>query len=459
MRIQNSNRRTGLIIGIIIGVIFIIYLGFAIYFTKHFQFGSVINGVNYAGKTVDQVEKHIADNIDEYTLTLEGRDKAKETITSMDIDLRYVPDGTIAELKKAQNPLTWIFNISNSKEHEMTVTKDYNEESLRSYFNDLGFFDEKKVVAPVNASLLYNGSNYTIEKEIEGNQVKKSALYKLVLKSIEGGDRSLSLEENNCYVEPTLRSTNESLLKALDTVNLYVKTSITYDFSDRTETLNGDIIHNWLSLDEDNNVIIDDDSVIAYIKTLEAEYNSLGKSRLFTTRVGRTITVPSGNYGFMIRRADEKEEILSNIKEGKVIKREPIYAQRGYVRDVNDIGDTYVEISIKNQFMWFFKDGKILVKTKIVTGNESQKYDTPIGVYGITYKERNATLNGENYSSPVNYWLPFNGNIGIHDAGWRDKFGGEIYKTGGSHGCVNTPPANAQIIYENIEKGTPVIVY
>ena len=75
------------------------------------------------------------------------------------------------------------------------------------------------------------------------------------------------------------------------------------------------------------------------------------------------------------------------------------------------------------------------------------------------YKERNATLVGEGYSSPVKYWMPFYANVGIHDASWRTTFGGSEYLNNGSHGCVNTPEANAEKIYNNIEKGVPVVVY
>lgn len=55
--------------------------------------------------------------------------------------------------------------------------------------------------------------------------------------------------------------------------------------------------------------------------------------------------------------------------------------------------------------------------------------------------------------------MPFNGGIGIHDAIWRSQFGGNIYKTNGSHGCVNAPPYLAQKIFENIEPGTPIVCY
>ncbi len=100
-----------------------------------------------------------------------------------------------------------------------------------------------------------------------------------------------------------------------------------------------------------------------------------------------------------------------------------------------------------------------MLETDCVTGNSARGFDTPAGVYGITYKQRDATLNGENYSTPVSYWMPFNKNIGLHDAGWRSSFGGELYKTSGSHGCVNLPPEAAKRIYEVIQTGTPVICY
>ena len=86
-------------------------------------------------------------------------------------------------------------------------------------------------------------------------------------------------------------------------------------------------------------------------------------------------------------------------------------------------------------------------------------YTSPAGTYGITYKQRNATLRGENYETPVSYWMPFNGGIGFHDAYWRSRFGGTLYRTGGSHGCVNLPPSSAKKIYSLVEQGTPVICY
>ena len=84
---------------------------------------------------------------------------------------------------------------------------------------------------------------------------------------------------------------------------------------------------------------------------------------------------------------------------------------------------------------------------------------TPDGVCGITYKTTNAVLRGRDYETPVNYWMPFNGNVGMHDATWRSEFGGDIYLTNGSHGCINLPLDMAAAIYEYMSTGFPVICY
>ena len=77
-------------------------------------------------------------------------------------------------------------------------------------------------------------------------------------------------------------------------------------------------------------------------------------------------------------------------------------------------------------------------------------------IYG---KQRRRILRGPGYASFVNYWMPVNGNIGLHDATWRKEFGGEIYKTSGSHGCINLPYEKAEKIFEKAEVGLPVIMY
>ena len=111
------------------------------------------------------------------------------------------------------------------------------------------------------------------------------------------------------------------------------------------------------------------------------------------------------------------------------------------------------------QHLWFYKNGSLVIDGDVVTGNVNNNRSTPTGIYKLKYKQRDATLKGDNYATQVSFWMPFNGGIGIHDANWRYAFGGNIYMTNGSHGCVNAPYNLANTIFNNIEENTPVVCY
>ena len=147
------------------------------------------------------------------------------------------------------------------------------------------------------------------------------------------------------------------------------------------------------------------------------------------------------------------------IKEGQIITRPPAYLQTVLSYGNNDIGSTYVEIDLTKQHLWFYKNSSLIAEGDVVTGNVSSNHTTPKGIYRLKYKTRNTILRGIDYAAPVDYWMPFNGGIGIHDASWRGEFGGNIYMTDGSHGCINSPYNLAKTIYDNIEVDTPIICY
>ena len=204
---------------------------------------------------------------------------------------------------------------------------------------------------------------------------------------------------------------------------------------------------------------MDESQITAYIRSLAKKYNTAYGSRKMKTSYGKSVTISGGPYGWRMNEAKEAAAVLEIIKNGEQQTREPEYLQKAASHGEYDYGDTYVEINLTAQHLFFYKDGKLLVEADFVSGNSAKGWATPAGTYPLTYKERNATLNGENYSTPVSYWMPFNGNIGLHDADWRSSFGGTIYKTNGSHGCINLPPSAAKKIYENISAGDPVLCY
>lgn len=131
----------------------------------------------------------------------------------------------------------------------------------------------------------------------------------------------------------------------------------------------------------------------------------------------------------------------------------------GYIPKEKTAGlyNTFIVVDISSQKLTLYRNNEILVETDIVTG-QRYEHDTPTGMYSIKKKETDTFLTGEDYYTHVDYWMPFNGGIGLHDADWRSKFGGTIYERNGSHGCINIPPKYADDVYENVDKGTKVLV-
>ena len=173
------------------------------------------------------------------------------------------------------------------------------------------------------------------------------------------------------------------------------------------------------------------------------------------------ITVPGGDFGWWMDRATTAGELCERLKNLEGGDFEPVYfgTGLGYKTGGNDIGTSYVEVDLDAQHLYVYKDSDLVEESDFVSGSLMKGNGTPVGTYGITYKERDATLVGENYSSSVSYWMPFNGNVGMHDASWRNEFGGHIYYMSGSHGCINLPKSKAEKIYSIVEKGEPVVVF
>ncbi|MGH4139076.1 peptidoglycan binding domain-containing protein [Clostridium sp.] len=440
-------------------IFIVLYLGISIYFSTHFYFGSVINGINASGKTVDQLDKAVASKCEIYTLELEERGGVKEQIKASDIGLKYNAKDKMQALKDSQKSFKWISALFNPKASEINGMATYDEKLLKEQFDNLSCFDSKKVIQPKEVSFKYSDAGYMIVNEVKGNKVNSKPLYENVVNAILSGETTINLETKNYYINPRYTSSSKGVINTKALLNKYIASKITYTFNGGEEVLDAALIHKWLSVDKNLAIIFDENEIKNYLSNLDNNYDTYGKQREFITSLGTMLKVSGGNYGWLVERSGEVADLIGTIKGGQTIAKEPRYIQTALSHDINDIGNTYVEINMTKQHLWFYKNGSLITQGDVVTGNVSSNFATPTGVYKLLYKEKNATLKGEGYSVPVNVFMPFNGGIGIHDASWRTVFGGDIYLTNGSHGCINSPPKLAQTIFDNIEADTPVICY
>ncbi|MDP4147079.1 MAG: L,D-transpeptidase/peptidoglycan binding protein [Bacillota bacterium] len=455
------NRRSKVAAGITISLctLLAVYLGTSIYFVKHLYFGSKINGTDVSGKTVEEIKSQMTSELQAYTLNIKEADGKIEQIKAGDIDLKYKSDDQFKTFKAEQKPLKWASSLFDEKTSKMTAELTYDKEKLKQQVDKLACLNSSNVIEPKNPSFQYGDKIFEIAPETKGNKINKDVLVERVADAISKKESTLDLDSANCYANSKYTSKSQKVIEAKNTLNKYVSSKITYTFGSSKETLDGSTINKWLSVDDNFYVILDQGKVKAYIQSLANTYNTAGKTRSFHTSSGSTINVSGGDYGWQIDVDKETKALSEAIKDGQTVTKEPAYSQTTASRDTNDIGNTYVEVDMSRQHLWFYKNGSLVVEGDVVTGNVSENHATPSGVYRLKYKEKNAVLKGQDYAAPVSFWMPFNGGIGIHDASWRSEFGGQIYRSNGSHGCVNSPYNLAQTIYNNIDTGTPVVCF
>lgn len=449
------------------GIVAVLYVLLSVYFSSHFFLRTEINGYSCQFKTTGQVKEILNQNCEEFELVLKERGDIEESITSNQISLQFVDDGKIEDIQKSQKGFAWISAVFRKPVYENAVTITYDEAALINTVETLACLKEENMTAPKAAypSFSQETGQFEIVEEELGALVDKDIFIEEIRNCLLTDQRIMDLNETECYVKPEFYSSDEAVTEAAALMNKYISTEITYDFGFTKVNVDKEQMSQWLVVDENLQVTVDSGKVGDFVEWLANNYNTCGIRRYFKTPEGTTVTVSGGTYGWRIHHQDEVARLCEDIKTGEKITREPEYKQTGYERDAsgNDLHDTYIAIGIESQTMWYYKDGKCLLTTPVVTGNTSKKMGTPTGVYYIAFKQRNHVLRGEDYESPVDYWLPFYEyrGIGIHDASWRkeDQFGKEIYKTNGSHGCVNTPYQAVKTLFEMVETGTPVVVY
>lgn len=142
--------------------------------------------------------------------------------------------------------------------------------------------------------------------------------------------------------------------------------------------------------------------------------------------------------------------------------------------DISSLSNKVVIVDISDQNAKLYDGNNIIVDTPVVSGKQSTPSD--IGLFDIDWMGTNCTLEGPGYSSFVDFWIPYNGGEGLHDAefhtdydsngnvirshGWRNysDFGGDTYKNNGSHGCINLPHDAAKTIYDNVDYDTNILI-
>ena len=447
---------------------------------------TTVNGYDASGKTTDELVAQIEADYSAPTVTINENSEA--SITGVLADYGYTVDDaalreSVEETFRQQK--TDIFALVNSlmigNDFKVDVPFVFDENVFNSKVSAANLKEPRK--ASVDAELKFNEteSSYYIEPEVYGNEFSDAALQEYVNKQIDmitssgkpGADMIIEFP-TSLYVKPTVLSDDADMNNTMNLYNRYSKAKITYVFGSQTQVLDWSTIKDWIIIDG-TDAYVSADPVHEYVTSLAANYNTRYYNRTFHTSLGTDINIEGdlNTYGYTVNEDGEYEQLVADIQANTATEREPVYFSTtfdGFSTPVyfqregrDDLAGTYVEANLTMQHLWFYKYGELIVESDFVSGCVAKGNETNVGVYPIAYKESPSVLSGQDgnngYETPVDYWMPFSDGQGLHDATWRKSFGGNIYVTNGSHGCINLPKDVAAAIYNNIEAGTAIIVY
>ncbi len=458
---------------IIVLILLIIYLAGMLYYNGKFLNGTIVDGSDVGGMTLEKANDQLSKKVSDQSLELVFNDGQSEVLQAKQLGVSYNKDNSLNQLMEKQNKWAWFLGFFQKEKNTLTDLIQISDENLTNGLSSMQHAKEENQVAPTDAYIQYKDGSFSIIEETLGSKFNTEELVKNIKVALSEGKQQLDVTKANGYVKPQVYKDDQDLNNRLKEAKEYCLSKITYTTPKGKEiVLDGSTLITWLSKQDDGSYTKDEsvfkEKLTAFVKELASQYNSIGATRTFTGKDGQSHTVSGGTYGFRVSTDSEVSALLKMINENKSENnRTPEHTGQLPSGENGGLGTTYLEINITKQHLWLVKDGAVALESDFVSGKESDSSRlTPNGTYYIYNKERNRVLRGTKqpngkyeYESPVSYWMPFNKGIGLHDASWRSTFGRDIYINSGSHGCINLPTGFAGSLYSQIYVNLPVVVY
>ena len=423
-----------------------------------------INDVYAGGKTVEDVNNDISKT--KYTLNIKTREGNTESINLDEVSYVSAYDGDVSEIKNAQSPFLWFMHLTGKNNYELPIKASFDENALAEKLKTLKCVTDEGVKDPVDAHIAVANESFTIVEATEGNRVDTEKMIAAVSDALKKGVTEVNIDEAKCYVTPNVYSNDQGLQDAYSKLKDIKAATITLNLREAEEVIEGTTYMNWITT-EGNQLKLKDEPVDEFFNAIADKYDTYQTKRQFETTGAGTIEVGGGaqdSYGFLLDVDQTKAAVEEAILSGTSQTVDAYWEIPAKTRNQKngDIGNTYVEIDISRQHMWYYRNGELFIDTDVRTGTESSAQWTPttVGVFRILDKQRDKYFRQFQPVVHSDYWMPFNWRgEGIHDATWYSTYGGNLYKYAGSHGCINTPYNVVQKMYEVMDYGTPVIVY
>lgn len=405
--------------------------GAGVWYTgSHFLPGTYVSGLRLDGNGYEQQETIAVEppQLEIVQRSCQGGDPVSETISSC-VQLSY----SSAELLAAQNRWLWFTQLIGKTELAVRPAGSYDEKALDKAIEGLYCFSSDNTVEPVSAHIEKSDSTFVIIPEDDGCKIDRRQAKNLIqdrVAELLEGENVGPIDLTDCYEKAAVTAQDEQLKATLASLNKLISRKITVTVSGgKNYELKDSDIFAMLEV-KDNAPAVNSDKVSSFVnKVYKENYVS--------------------EYKYI-----NKKKLTSALKE-KLLAEGDATIKAVWVINTKKL----IEVDLSEQTLYYYEDDKLIFTSPVVTGKSG---DTPTGNYKVRYKSTDSTLVGKDYTNHVDYWIGFDSTgriLGFHDASWRTEFGGEIYKTDPSHGCVNMPLDKVKRLYNSVSVGTDVYIH
>lgn len=480
--------------GLIISYV-LLYIFVTVYYHDKWYPNVIVNGIDVSNMTYNETVKAFDKVIDDYSLEIVGKDGKSFEIKGKDIDYKVTYQKNLKKDYLKHKDDRGIFGIFIVDSHQLPLKVSYDHDSLDKLINEsvlVAGSDDYKIRPSSDARIEYDEKNKLgkIAKEVEGNELNLKKFKSLVKKSLKNISPKINLSDQITYPNIYIKAKKDkNLEKKLKVYNSYLLNWITWDMGEGVkESITPDEIKDWLAFDEDDNIVVDKKAMSDWIEDFCLKYRTQGKKRNFTTHSGKVIEISGGDYGWRLdykKTVEQVYEILTEKKDESIVNSyiknksketikalttelEPIYSNQGYKKDyVNFENDwdtqNYSEVDLTEQKVYVYRDGQLAYTSICVTGRPpTEDRITRTGVWYIKEKMPEKVLVGEDYETPVKYWVRImwtgTGYHSLNRSDWA-SWSPTLYLTKGSHGCINLQLNDAKAIYDLVRTKDPVFIH
>ena len=471
-RRTNPFKVIGIMLGCLLALALVVYVGVALYFSGRFMPNTTAGGMSLSLMSSSEAEQALKNKLSDYTLSVSGEGFSLE-LSAADAGLAVNTTAVINDMLSDVNPWMWPMQIGAQHDESSKLVAGSSGTNLSDAVAAAVEQFNANATPPANAEISYDAATqeFVILPESIGTALDANAVTKVAEEALSTLTRRVSITSEQLQ-QPTILSTDERLAAAIDSANVMIAANLSLTMGGYPiGEVNADLVSQWITLDDEANAALDEEALTVWVDKLVADTNTVGATRTYTRPDGKDITVKGGVYGWEI----DRDALLATVKEGvaagstqAVAVTTLTYGEAYNGPGAQDWDKRYLDIDLAEQHARLYDDtGALVWESDIITGIPDGEHDTPDGVYWMNQKESPSTLNGYSgdtkiYETEVQYWMPFvGGAIGLHDADWQtDGFGGTMYADGyGSHGCVNLPPEKAAELYGLVQGGDVVVCH